>query len=30
VWDTALAAHAMLEAGGDANEAAAARALGWL
>jgi len=30
VWDSALAAHAMLEAGGEANEAAAARALGWL
>ncbi len=30
VWDTALAAHAMLEAGGDAAEAAAARALAWL
>ena len=30
VWDTALAAHAMMEAGGEANEAAAARALDWL
>ena len=30
VWDTALAAHAMLEAGGDAAEAAAADALDWL
>ncbi|MDQ2878036.1 MAG: squalene--hopene cyclase, partial [Pseudomonadota bacterium] len=30
VWDTALAAHAMLEAGGAANEARADRALGWL
>jgi squalene-hopene/tetraprenyl-beta-curcumene cyclase len=30
VWDTALAAHAMLEAGGEANEAAAERALDWL
>ena len=30
VWDTALAAHAMLEVGGDANEEAAARALKWL
>src|SRR5690242_4526735 len=30
VWDTALAAHAMLEAGGDANEGAACRALDWL
>jgi len=29
VWDTALAAHAMLEAGGD-NEALADRALAWL
>jgi squalene-hopene/tetraprenyl-beta-curcumene cyclase len=29
VWDTALAAHAMLEAGGE-NEAAADRALHWL
>lgn len=30
VWDTALAAHAMLEAGGDANIASADAALGWL
>jgi len=30
VWDTALAAHAMLEAGGDANEVRAQAALGWL
>ncbi|HYZ48764.1 MAG TPA: squalene--hopene cyclase, partial [Sphingomonas sp.] len=30
VWDTALAAHAMLEAGGDANEARAQAALEWL
>lgn len=30
VWDTALAAHAMLEAGGETNEAAAERALAWL
>ena len=30
VWDTALAAHAMLEAGGDAAEAAAVRGLDWL
>ena len=30
VWDTALAAHAMLEAGGDAAGTAAARALAWL
>ncbi|MGN6374471.1 MAG: squalene--hopene cyclase [Sphingomonas sp.] len=30
VWDTALAAHAMLEAGGEASEAAAERALAWL
>ena len=30
VWDTALAAHAMLEAGGDKAEAAADAALAWL
>ncbi|OYY91731.1 MAG: squalene--hopene cyclase [Sphingomonas sp. 28-66-16] len=30
VWDTALAAHAMLEAGGEANEARAKAALEWL
>ena len=30
VWDTALAAHAMLEAGGAEAEAAADRALDWL
>ncbi len=30
VWDTALAAHAMLEAGGEENEARAAAALDWL
>jgi squalene-hopene/tetraprenyl-beta-curcumene cyclase len=30
VWDTALAAHAMLEVGGDAAEAAAVRGLDWL
>jgi squalene-hopene/tetraprenyl-beta-curcumene cyclase len=30
VWDTALAAHALLEAGGAVAEAEAARALGWL
>jgi squalene-hopene/tetraprenyl-beta-curcumene cyclase len=30
VWDTALAAHAILEAGGEEAEAAAARALAWL
>jgi len=30
VWDTALAAHAMLEAGGNANIASADAALGWL
>jgi squalene-hopene/tetraprenyl-beta-curcumene cyclase len=30
VWDTALAAHAMLEAGGEANETRAAEALAWL
>lgn len=30
VWDTALAAHAMLEAGGAENEAAAQAALEWL
>ncbi|WP_156679929.1 squalene--hopene cyclase [Sphingomonas profundi] len=30
VWDTALAAHAMLEVGTEAAEAQAARALGWL
>lgn len=30
VWDTALAAHAMLEAGGPANEARALAALDWL
>ena len=30
VWDTALAAHAMLEAGDEASQAAAARALEWL
>ncbi|WP_066476868.1 MULTISPECIES: squalene--hopene cyclase [unclassified Sphingomonas] len=30
VWDTALAAHAMLEAGGEANEARARAALAWL
>ena len=30
VWDTALAAHAMLEVGGDAAEQRAIRALDWL
>ena len=30
VWDTALAAHAMLEAGGETNAASAEAALGWL
>jgi squalene-hopene/tetraprenyl-beta-curcumene cyclase len=30
VWDTALAAHALLDAGGEANEAAAAQGLEWL
>jgi squalene-hopene/tetraprenyl-beta-curcumene cyclase len=30
VWDTALAAHAMLEAGGADNEALADKALAWL
>ncbi|WP_150293731.1 squalene--hopene cyclase [Sphingobium estronivorans] len=30
VWDTALAAHAMMEAGGEANEARAEAALDWL
>lgn len=30
VWDTALAAHAMMEAGGDENEARAQAALEWL
>jgi squalene-hopene/tetraprenyl-beta-curcumene cyclase len=30
VWDTALAAHAMLEAGGDRNNERAAAALDWL
>ncbi len=30
VWDTALAAHAMLEAGGDANATRARAALDWL
>ncbi|WP_019833945.1 squalene--hopene cyclase [Sphingomonas sp. PR090111-T3T-6A] len=30
VWDTALAAHAMLEAGGEAAEASAVRGLDWL
>ena len=30
VWDTALAAHAMLEAGGDDAEARARRGLDWL
>lgn len=30
VWDTALAAHAMLEAGGEANAASAEEALDWL
>ncbi len=30
VWDTALAAHAMLEAGGEANVARAGAALDWL
>jgi squalene-hopene/tetraprenyl-beta-curcumene cyclase len=30
VWDTALAAHAMLEAGGDVAEASAVRGLDWL
>jgi squalene-hopene/tetraprenyl-beta-curcumene cyclase len=30
VWDTALAAHAMLEAGGEANVASADAALDWL
>jgi squalene-hopene/tetraprenyl-beta-curcumene cyclase len=30
VWDTALAAHALLEAGGEESEAAVASALAWL
>jgi len=30
VWDSALAAHAMMEAGGEANEARAVAALDWL
>ena len=30
IWDTALATHALLEAGGADNEAAAHRAAGWL
>ena len=30
VWDTALTAHALMEAGGADNEAAAERASGWL
>ena len=30
VWDTALATHALMEAGGTDNEAAAERASGWL
>jgi squalene-hopene/tetraprenyl-beta-curcumene cyclase len=30
VWDTALAAHSLLEAGGDEAEAAAEKALAWL
>ena len=30
VWDTALVAHALMEAGGADNEAAAERASGWL
>jgi squalene-hopene/tetraprenyl-beta-curcumene cyclase len=30
VWDTALAAHALLEAGGGDNDAAVRRGLGWL
>ncbi len=30
VWDTALAAHALMEAGGADNDAAAERASGWL
>lgn len=30
VWDTALAAHAMMEAGGEENEARARAALAWL
>ena len=30
VWDTALAAHALMEVGGADNEAAAERASGWL
>ncbi|HEY0269908.1 MAG TPA: squalene--hopene cyclase [Sphingomonas sp.] len=30
VWDTALAAHAMLEVGGEAAEASATRGLDWL
>jgi squalene-hopene/tetraprenyl-beta-curcumene cyclase len=30
IWDTVLAAHAMMEAGGDANEARADAALAWL
>jgi len=30
IWDTGLAAHAMLEAGGEANEQAARTALEWL
>ncbi len=30
VWDTALAAHALIEAGGEANETAALDALAWL
>ncbi len=30
IWDTALAAHALMEAGGDENETAARRAAAWL
>ncbi|MBN8839843.1 MAG: squalene--hopene cyclase, partial [Sphingomonadales bacterium] len=30
VWDTALAAHAMMEAGGEANQSSAEAALDWL
>ena len=30
VWDTALAAHAVLEAGGEENETTVAKALAWL
>jgi squalene-hopene/tetraprenyl-beta-curcumene cyclase len=30
VWDTALAAHALLEAGGEESETAVARSLAWL